>query len=123
MEVPPFSAGHSEMPAGDRVKTHTLASPTDGPGFHTMEGNVLLNDALDTFYLWLYGVGNMVKDHRERIVHTTNFLAPVVKHWLDREIAQLVQRSMRRLIALNKRSTTKRLDRLERHARCLARTN
>ena len=28
-----------------------------------MEGNVLFNDALNTFYLRLYGVGHMVKDH------------------------------------------------------------
>ena len=26
------------------------------------EGNVLFNDALNTFYLWLYGVGHMVRD-------------------------------------------------------------
>ena len=26
------------------------------------EGNVLFNDALNTFYLRLYGVGHMVKD-------------------------------------------------------------
>ena len=25
------------------------------------EGNVLFNDVLNTFYLWLYGVGHMVK--------------------------------------------------------------
>ena len=30
------------------------------------EGNVLFNDALNTFYLWLYGVGHMVKDHSAR---------------------------------------------------------
>ena len=33
------------------------------------EGNVLFNDALNTFYLRLYGVRHMVKDHsakRER---------------------------------------------------------
>ena len=30
-----------------------------------MEGNVLFNDALNTFYLWLYGVGHMVKDHSD----------------------------------------------------------
>ena len=30
------------------------------------EGNVLFNDALNTFYLWLYGVGHKVKDHSER---------------------------------------------------------
>ena len=28
-------------------------------------GNVLLNDALNTFYSWLYGVGHMVKDHSD----------------------------------------------------------
>ena len=26
------------------------------------EGNILFNDALNTFYLWLYGVGHIVKD-------------------------------------------------------------
>ena len=30
-----------------------------------MEGNVLFNDTLNTFYLWLYGVGHMVKDHSD----------------------------------------------------------
>ena len=29
------------------------------------EGNVLFNDALNTFYLWLYGFGHMVKDHSD----------------------------------------------------------
>ena len=29
------------------------------------EGNVLFNDALNTFYLWLHGVGHMVKDHSD----------------------------------------------------------
>ena len=29
------------------------------------EGNVLFNDAHDTFYLGLYGVGHMVKDHSD----------------------------------------------------------
>ena len=30
------------------------------------EGSVLFNDALSTFYLRLYGVGHMVKDHSDR---------------------------------------------------------
>ena len=30
-----------------------------------MEGNVLFNDALNTFYLRLYGVRQMVKDHSD----------------------------------------------------------
>ena len=83
------------------------------------EGNVLFNDALNTFYLPLYGVTHMVKDHSdsergnplpphrllfpfsskgffymhhptERIIHTTVFVTPVVEHWLEREIAQWV---------------------------------
>ena len=83
------------------------------------EGNILFNDALNTFYLRLYGVGHMVKDHSYsergnslpphrllfpisskgsfictiptyKIIHTTAFVTPVVEHWLEREIAQLV---------------------------------
>ena len=69
------------------------------------------NDALNTFYLPLYGVRHMVKDHSDsekgnplplqqgffymhhptdRIAHTTAFVTPVVEHWLEREIAQYV---------------------------------
>ena len=29
------------------------------------EENVLFNDTLNTFYLWLYGVRHMVKDHSD----------------------------------------------------------
>ena len=76
------------------------------------ERDVLFNDALNTFYLRLYGVRHMVKDHSDsekgnplpphrlllsinskgcfymhhptdRITHTT-----VVEYWLEREIAQ-----------------------------------
>ena len=83
------------------------------------EGNVLFNDALNTFYLRLYGVRHMVKDHSDserenplpphgllfpisskgffymhhptdRMAHTTAFVTPVVEHWLEREIAQWV---------------------------------
>ena len=82
------------------------------------EGNVLFNNALNTFYLCLYGVRHMVKDHSDsengnplpshrllfpisskdsfictiphRIAHTTAFVTPVVDHWLEREIAQWV---------------------------------
>ena len=79
--------------------------------------NVLFKDALNTFYLRLYGVRHMVKDHsdsekgnplpphrllfpinskgsfictipHDRIAHTTAFVTPVVEHWLEREIAQ-----------------------------------
>ena len=76
------------------------------------EGNVLFNDALNTF-LWLYGITHIVKDHSDsergnplpphgllfaisskvsficiipdRIAHTTAFITPVVEHWLEQE--------------------------------------
>ena len=32
---------------------------------HRKEGNILFNDALNTFYLRLYGIGHMVKDHSD----------------------------------------------------------
>ena len=82
------------------------------------KGIVLFNDALNTFYLQLYGVEHMVKYHSDskrgntlpphgllflinskgsfictipdRIAHTTAFVTPVVEHWLEREIAQWV---------------------------------
>ena len=76
------------------------------------EGNVLFIDALNTFYLRLYAVGHMVKDHSDsergnplpphgllfpisskvffymhhpsdRITHTTAFVTPVMEHWLE----------------------------------------
>ena len=77
------------------------------------EGNVLFNNALNTFYLQLYGVRHMVKDHSDsekgnllpphrllilinskgsfictiphRIAHTMTFVTPVVEHWLERD--------------------------------------
>ena len=32
---------------------------------HYVEGNILFNDTLNTFYLQLYGIGHMVKDHSD----------------------------------------------------------
>ena len=74
------------------------------------EGNVLFNDALNTFYLRLYGIRHMVKDHSDserrnlllphgllfpissnmhhptdRITHTMAFVTPVCEHWLERD--------------------------------------
>ena len=65
-----------------------------------------------THYLRLYGVRHMVKDDSDSekgnplpphvlffpiskgsshmIIHTTAFVTPVMKHWLEREIAQCV---------------------------------
>ena len=39
-----------------------------------MTGNVLFNDVLNTFYIQLYGVGHMVKDHSDR----GNMLLPLL---------------------------------------------
>ena len=45
------------------------------------EGNILFNDALNTFYLWLYGVRHMVKDHsdseRENLLPPHSLLFPI----------------------------------------------
>ena len=82
------------------------------------EENGLFNDALNTFYLRLYGVRHMVTDHsdseRENPLpphgllfsinskgsfictipqtgkHIPRSVTPVVEHWLEREIAQRV---------------------------------
>ena len=50
----------------------------------TMEGrNVVLNDTLNTFYLRLYGIGHIVKDHSDSdkkegmfywMTHSTHFI-------------------------------------------------
>ena len=80
------------------------------------EGNILFNDAHNTFYLRLYGVRLMVKNHsnNEResplpphgllpisskgsfITHTTTFVQPVVDHWLERE--RITMNAVKRLI-------------------------
>ena len=38
------------------------------------KGNVLFNDALNTFYLRLYGIGHMVKDHSDSKMKEGNVL-------------------------------------------------
>ena len=72
------------------------------------KGNILFNNALNTFYSWLHGVRHMIKDHSDsergnllpphglfspisskgslymhhttdRITHTTTFVTPVVE--------------------------------------------
>ena len=85
--------------------------------FNDKEGNILFNDALNTSYLRLHGIGHMVNDHSyskigklllphgllflisskdsficiipHRITHTTAFVIPKVEHWLEQEITQL----------------------------------
>ena len=65
-----------------------------------MEGNVLFNDTLSTFYLRLYGVRHMVTDHSDSerenlllphgLLFLISFCYTIVEHWLEREIAQWV---------------------------------
>ena len=112
-----------------RSSPWVLAAPTgrESPGIYRQRnktiykregGNVLFNNALNAFYLRLYGIRHMVKDHSDsekgnllpphsllfpiksmgcfictipdRIAHTTAFVTPVVEHWLEQEIAQWV---------------------------------
>ena len=93
---------------------------TDFNNFWAKEGNILFNDTLNTFYLWLYDIKHMVKDHldservklaaattwaihsdqqqrffnihhpTDRIIRTTAFVTPVMEHWLERVKAQWV---------------------------------
>ena len=42
-----------------------LRSIAHQSGMKGKEGNVLFNDTLNTFYLQLYGVNHMVKDHSD----------------------------------------------------------
>ena len=46
--------------------TWGIANTIDNHGFiGRKEGNILFNDALNTFYLRLYGVRHMVKNHSD----------------------------------------------------------
>ena len=93
------------------VKPKSVASDKDRRHITVNKINVLFNDAINTFYLRLYGVRHMVKDHSDsergnplpphgllfpirskrfllhhptdRLTHTTAFVTPVVEHWLE----------------------------------------
>ena len=54
----------SPTPEMEAQEKRWSLSPTQR--FYRKEGNVLFNDALNTIYLRLYGVGHMVKDHSDR---------------------------------------------------------
>ena len=78
-----------------------------------MDGNVLFNDALNTFYLRLYGIGHVAREviccchylgyyfrlaarfllhalTTDRIAYAMDFVIPVMEHWLECKIAQSV---------------------------------
>ena len=49
-----------------KVERHVDLSAARNIVFRKKEGNVLFNDAFNTFYLRLYCVRHMVKDHSDR---------------------------------------------------------
>ena len=57
------------MPAFDSISVTASAlqavGPTHGKRERERERNVLFNDALNTFYLQLYDIRHMVKDHSD----------------------------------------------------------
>ena len=63
------SSGRSAVDRGtlaDRVNHCYLGKPVVGLSTGVIkEGNVLFNDALNTFYLRFYGVRHLVKDHSD----------------------------------------------------------
>ena len=111
--VDPHSVILSKYFLGQWVDQHQ-SKHVAGSQIRKKERNVLFNDALNTFYLRLYDVRHMVKNHSDRergnplpphrllfpisskgscictIPQTMAFVTPVVEHWLEREIAQWV---------------------------------
>ena len=58
------SSGRCEAATAGTGRCRWSTPPCCGsPATTTKEGNVLFND--DTFYLWLYGIRHMVKDHSD----------------------------------------------------------
>ena len=53
----------SWLPFGE--STNKVSGQGSGIESRRKEGNVLFNDALNTFYLRLYGVRHIVKDHSD----------------------------------------------------------
>ena len=101
---------------GQNLSIYNALTCTFTASCYRKEGNVLFNDALNTFYLRLHGVRHMVKDHSDSergnslpphrllfpissksyfiyiipqtgMTHTTAFVTPIVEHWLEREIS------------------------------------
>ena len=69
VKVPPVG-GHARLAVVDegaetRYCTNVLYVIHCNYKINRKEGNVLFNDALNTFYLRLYGVRHMVKDHSD----------------------------------------------------------
>ena len=56
---------HSSRPLLHLIRVWSVVSPYLVEVTGRKEGNLLFNDALNTFYLRLYGIRHMVKDHSD----------------------------------------------------------
>ena len=74
--LPPHSLCYTSRGALAGMRNSSMKDWSDNPSYHERTllprsynyrtgRNVLFNDALNTFYLWLYGVRHMVKDHSD----------------------------------------------------------
>ena len=110
-----FTTGTDLKPTAHQTRVTSLGS--EYARKERKEGNVLFNDTLNTFYIRLYDVGHMAKDHSDSdkgnplpplngllfpisskgsfnaSSHRQNstyhgFVTPIGEHWLEREIAQ-----------------------------------
>ena len=61
LHIAPHTKG--VLPPGLETEERVIATVVFCEG--KIEGNILFNDALNTFYLQLYGVRHMVKDHSD----------------------------------------------------------
>ena len=57
------STAYLNMIPGQKYQIRRAVSKIEKEQNNWKEGNVLFNDTFNTFYLWLYGVKHMVKDH------------------------------------------------------------
>ena len=81
-----------------------MCADRDGARERKVHGYFSFNDALNTFYTQLYGVGHMVKDYSysesgnplsplhglHRISHSLAIAIPVIEHGLERHMAEWV---------------------------------
>ena len=100
----------SDDPSHHERTLYLWAMSRSPGGKEGRKGMFYLTTHLTHFYLRVYGIRHMVKDHSNRekgnplpphrlfymhhptarITHTAAFVTPVVEHWLEREIAQWV---------------------------------
>ena len=75
--------GHVSHVQLSRLQLYLLATNLKTEG---KKGNGLFNDALNTFYLRLYGVGHMVKDYSIKERDETHCLCMAYSFWLTTRV-------------------------------------